>query len=192
MRLNVRQSLISNNIIHDELGHGIETGIIFDHHERTMLNNVWVMLDSASGGQRAFDWENTSKAHVIYNNVYIGESTNADGDLPEDVQLRGKDSIANNVIISNTGLDLSFADDFVFSDYVDSSVTHGTRTVVNGWSVNDGNPATTGQWNGHAVFAAKTKATVYDTSASSPLPNYSAQPDGSGGYEWIEESVTAA
>jgi len=54
--------------------------------------------------------------------------------------------------------------------------------------VNSGNPATTGAWNGDAKRAARLGVTVVDTSGTSPLPRYAAQPDGSGGYEWVEES----
>lgn len=53
----------------------------------------------------------------------------------------------------------------------------GTRTLINGWGTNDGDPNTTGQWNGHADYAGLMGATVYDTTTS-PWTEYRPTPNG--------------
>lgn len=61
-----------------------------------------------------------------------------------------------------------------------SNITdNGTRTLINGWGTNAGDPNTTGQWNGEAAYAGQMEATVWDTSTS-PWTPYEAIPDGSG------------
>jgi hypothetical protein len=54
----------------------------------------------------------------------------------------------------------------------------GTRCVVNGMSVNNGDPSSTGDWNGFANTAAQLGVTVWDT-ATSPETPYRATPTGS-------------
>lgn len=57
----------------------------------------------------------------------------------------------------------------------------GTRTLVNRWGTNDGDPDFEGEWNGHAGYAGSMNATVWDTSTD-PWTAYRAQPDGS---NWV-------
>ena len=58
----------------------------------------------------------------------------------------------------------------------------GTRTLINRWGTNDGDPAVEGEWNGHADYAGSMNATVWDTSTD-PWTAYRAQPDGE---NWVE------
>jgi hypothetical protein len=54
---------------------------------------------------------------------------------------------------------------------------NGTRTIVNGKATNDGDPSSTGEWNGNAARAYKFDATVWDTSTSPSTP-YKADENG--------------
>jgi len=91
-----------------------------------------------------------------------------------------ENEIITNIIQNETSEKIYFNQD----DY--------NRNLVNGVGWNAGNPATTGDWNGFAEYAARKKATVIDVSGTSPLPRYEAQKDGAGGHEWVDVSVTAA
>lgn len=122
---------------------------------------------------------NTDKSCVIRSNFNTVRCNIRLNNGPTSIEFSA--SAAGNVVFASGEITAS-----------DISWSGGGKNIVNGWSVNSGNPATTGAWNGDAERAAKYNATVIDTSASSPLPRYSAQPDGSGGYEWVEVSVTAA
>jgi len=53
----------------------------------------------------------------------------------------------------------------------------GTRTLINRWGTNDGDPTVEGEWQGHADYAGAMGATVWDTTTS-PWTAYRAQPDG--------------
>lgn len=55
----------------------------------------------------------------------------------------------------------------------------GTRTLVNGAGTNAGDPRRTGEWEGHAEYAAATGATVWDTTTT-PWTPYRA--DGAGNW----------
>lgn len=62
--------------------------------------------------------------------------------------------------------------------FIRGSLTdNGTRTVVNGRSTNNGDPSSTGQWNGNATLAHELGVTVWDTSTDPDTP-YKAGPDG--------------
>lgn len=54
----------------------------------------------------------------------------------------------------------------------------GTRTLINRYGTNEGDPTTTGQWNGHADYAGIMGATIWDTSTT-PWTKYEATPNGS-------------
>lgn len=59
----------------------------------------------------------------------------------------------------------------------------GTRTLINRWGTNAGDPNTTGEWNGAASYAGRLGATVWDTSTT-PWTPYTATPDGS---SWVAQ-----
>lgn len=61
-------------------------------------------------------------------------------------------------------------------DYQDI-VDEGTRTLVNRWGTNDGDPSATGEWYGHAKYAGTMNATVWDVTTT-PWTPYRATPDG--------------
>lgn len=56
----------------------------------------------------------------------------------------------------------------------------GTRTLINGFGTNSGDPNSTGQWNGFAGYAGDMGATIWDTSTS-PWTKYEATPNG----DWV-------
>ncbi|WP_323674337.1 right-handed parallel beta-helix repeat-containing protein [Halorubellus sp. PRR65] len=56
-------------------------------------------------------------------------------------------------------------------------VDEGTRTLVNRWGTNDGDPNETGEWHGYAEYAGTMNATVWDVT-SAPWTPYRATPDG--------------
>lgn len=63
----------------------------------------------------------------------------------------------------------------------DSVSDDGTRTLVNRWGTNDGDPNVTGEWRGHADYAGRMGATIWDTSGSNWTP-YVVSPAG----DWVE------
>lgn len=76
--------------------------------------------------------------------------------------------------------------------YEDVALDDEVRTVVNGVSENNGNPATTGQWNGEASAALELGAhTVWDTSTDPPTA-YQPHIDAGSGVGWVEKNYTAA
>lgn len=188
VRLNTIQSLISDTIIHDELSHGIPVGLVLDNFKNNIVSNLWICLDD---GQAAIDWTNTGQGDgCIWNGVYIGKTrSDANGNIAEDVDLRGKNAIYNNFYIGTTGLNMQYATESIFNGYVSGSITHGTRTVINGKSINAGDPSTGGgQWAGFSDLAYKMGADVIDTSTEGdkyePLPP-------SATNDWIRHSGTA-
>lgn len=56
----------------------------------------------------------------------------------------------------------------------------GTRTLINRWGRNNGDPNSTGQWHGHAEYAGTMGATIWDTSTD-PWTPHAATPDG----KWV-------
>jgi hypothetical protein len=62
-----------------------------------------------------------------------------------------------------------------------TGLSNATRCAVNGHSVNNGNPANTGDWNGRGTLAFGDGITVWDTS-SAPATPYKADPSGN----WVE------
>lgn len=53
----------------------------------------------------------------------------------------------------------------------------GTRTLINRWGTNEGDPSETGEWFGHAGYAGTMGATVWDTTTS-PWTPHRATPNG--------------
>ncbi len=58
----------------------------------------------------------------------------------------------------------------------------GTRTVLNGWGTNTGDPNATGEWHGCAEYAGSLGATIWDTTTS-PWTPYTSTPNG----EWVAQ-----
>jgi hypothetical protein len=54
-------------------------------------------------------------------------------------------------------------DGCTFTDVGRAVVDRGTRTLVDGRGENAGDPRETGQWHGHAAYAYRHNATIYDT-----------------------------
>lgn len=92
------------------------------------------------------------------NGLHLGESI-------EDTDLIDIQSGSDNVIENLTG--------FNWTQIADS----GTRTLINGYGTNSGDPRTEGEWNGSASYAGKIGATVWDTTTS-PWTAYEATPEG--------------
>ncbi len=108
-------------------------------------------------------------------------SIRAQGAFPSGVEFTSDVTTAGGVIIEGE-----------VGGITESTAGYKNGQIINGRSWNSGNPATGGIWNGNAALAASHDVTVIDVSGSSPLPRYEAQDDGSGGYEWVEQSITAA
>lgn len=66
--------------------------------------------------------------------------------------------------------------------FVDGVVNNGTRCIVNGNSVNSGDPSSGGDWNGYSGLAYRHGVTVWDTSTSPATP-YRATPSGT----WVQD-----
>lgn len=184
VRMAQEQSSIYNCLIHDELNQGVPTAIRFGDHQRLKLDRLWIMTQ----GERAFDWEGNANGAIQYSNIYIGPSpeTNSLSSLTEDVDMRGNQTCATNVVIYGTGLNLWATNDFDFWGYVDpaESITLGTRASINGKGQNNGDPRVTGGWNGYAERAYNRGVQViWDTSVSDPVA-YEPKPLGSGTYGW--------
>lgn len=72
--------------------------------------------------------------------------------------------------------------------YTEGITDNGTRTVINGWAKNAGDPSSTGDWNGNAATAYVMGATVIDTSNEGDL--YIPLPGGATN-NWVRLSGTA-
>lgn len=97
----------------------------------------------------------------------------------KDVYVNGVGGVGDEVInIQSDAVECVI--DNVFIDYSNID-DNGTRTLVNRWGTNDGDPNSTGEWNGHADYAGAMKATIWDTSTS-PWTGYHATPNGS---DWV-------
>jgi hypothetical protein len=68
---------------------------------------------------------------------------------------------------------------------------NGTRTVINGYGTNSGNPDSAGEWNGEAQAALNMGVhTVWDVSVDPPLA-YEPHPDSGTGVGWRSKNYVA-
>jgi len=102
-----------------------------------------------------------------------------------DTSVSGNDLYLNNSRNIVTGcyfngdVTIDGGQDNVIKSFIRGSLTdNGTRTIINGHGTNNGDPSSTGDWNGNAARAHKHGATVWDTSTSPATP-YKATPAGS-------------
>jgi len=146
------------------------------------LSNI--IVDGFSSGSTDVEAVLLESDNNVLSNIYVGPGTR-DGVKP--MTISGDYNIIQNLILHPdiTGaLEVSGAENQIWGtkglDY-GQIADNGTRTMINGWSVNSGDPSTTGQWNGNAALAGRVGITVWDTSTS-PWTPYEAAPDGS---SWI-------
>ncbi|SEO62128.1 hypothetical protein SAMN04487948_103531 [Halogranum amylolyticum] len=116
-----------------------------------------VTLDQRDGG-----YDSNTIARVEGNETVLnGVVGHGDRDWGIDVASGATETVLANV----SGVARSALDD------------SGTRTLFNGEGTNDGNPASSGEWNGHGDYAHDMGAVVWDTSTS-PWTPYRADGDG--------------
>lgn len=189
LRFSASEGYIDRVRIHDELGRGIPVGLEIGKHNSLTISNLDIMLDSAT---EAIDWSvGPDTPGVQMSNVYIGESktSGANGQVSNPVDLRGERSIFTNVnIYSGNDLTLQFATECMFVGHIDGAVTNwGTRNVVNGYSVNVGDPRVEGAWNGYVDLAARTGVRVINYSGNLPYDIYYAVDPPDEAAQWKHE-----
>lgn len=86
---------------------------------------------------------------------------------------------ANSNVYVNTGA----ADNILIGEFPQGVIDNGIRTIINGVSKNNGNPATTGNWFGYASLAAK-HGVVIENIATNPSEFYKADSQGN----WVKIS----
>lgn len=100
--------------------------------------------------------------------------------IGDDIAIDASNCLLSGIIAHGDISLSSNASECVISGQIGGTVTdNGTRTLVNGRGTNNGNPQTTGDWNGHADYAYQQGATVWDTTTS---PWSAWQADGAGNW----------
>ncbi|MFB6227689.1 MAG: right-handed parallel beta-helix repeat-containing protein [Halobacteriales archaeon] len=100
------------------------------------------------------------------------------------VALSGDHSTVSDCSFDNvdTAIEVTGAhnrvDGCTFTDVRRAVVDRGTRTLLDGRGENAGDPGETGQWHGHATYAYRHNATIYDTAGDCW---YKPTPDG----DWL-------
>lgn len=103
--------------------------------------------------------------------------------------------VAGCVVTGHANADIlidSDNDEIVITNTQFGTITdNGTRTLINGHGTNNGDPASTGDWNGEAAYAHDMGAVVWDTSTTPDTP-YLADPDGSWHIAAVEPDALTA
>ena len=124
----------------------------------TSVSNVWATRDDAAYSDRLLTLE---ADRCLVDGI--------GGDPGRDWEVRIRSGATENVVTGLRGVRYTDVDD------------RGTRTLVNGWGTNAGDPTATGEWHSHADYAGRMGATVWDTSGAGWTP-YVVSPAG----DWVE------
>lgn len=124
----------------------------------TTVSNLWATRTDTEYSERLLD--------VDANRCRID---GVGGDESADWEVRIRPGATENVVDGLRGVPYDRVSD------------DGTRTLVNRWGTNDGDPNLTGEWRDHAEYAGRMGATIWDTSGFEWTP-YVVSPAG----DWIE------
>jgi hypothetical protein len=168
---------ITNLLVADTSGSGIISGSPF-----TVAN---MQVDNV-GSEYGMGIRQLGDGAII--NALIGGNIDT-GYSDQLLRLSGDANYVNGVTDKfNNGWTISIADgatENVIDNVLDipyANITdEGTRTLINRWGTNAGDPSATGEWNGFASYAGRLGASVWDTSTT-PWTPYTATPDGS---SWV-------
>ncbi|WP_311170656.1 hypothetical protein [Halobellus ordinarius] len=146
---------MSDCIIHDELSNSIPHFIYFDQCNGVQLDNIKFKFRDSMGKPFVYNGRVTD---LQMSNITIkpyDSGTDAMGNLRFDAGS-GTAHVNARSFESGAVLELGNAKDFDFYGYLPSSLgwSLGTRTTVNGYGENSGDPRSTGGWNGNGARAA--------------------------------------
>jgi len=167
-------------------------GNIFNPYETTITRFIRLAGTGAAVIGNTFLTAGTVSSDAILintsQNIFSGNVIRRVQDAVNCILINGNNNVINgNMFVNCTGclsnvkLTAGATENILIGEFPNGITDLGTRTIINGVSKNNGNPASTGDWNGSAAKAYRLGITVEDYS-SNPSKYYRADSQGN----WVQ------